>query len=190
MTEAHRAYITTFSGIQVPIRAVEPSMVRIEDIAHSLSNQARFLGHTREPYSIAQHSVLVARMIRECGAYDKIEPLLGLLHDAGEAYTGDFPLPIKVNVPGLMEFDRGVEQTVRAALAIDGYPKYYWATVKMYDTIALHVEAFNLFNQPPEWADPTIARTYDEYRPAKCWKPRKAERKFLAAYEELRHGSN
>lgn len=68
-----------------------PEDVCLEDIALSLAKLNRFGGHLRrdvESYTVAQHSVLVSY---EC------EPrfaLIGLLHDAHEAYLGDPIRPI------------------------------------------------------------------------------------------------
>ena len=58
------------------------AQISLKDIAYGLSRINRFNGATDgEPYSVAQHSVLVSR---ECKY-----PLHGLFHDAHEAYLGD-----------------------------------------------------------------------------------------------------
>lgn len=83
-------WLQTFSKKKIYPLNPDPAQVCIEDIAHALSAQARFSGHTVWPYSVAQHSIYVA---------EQLPPhlkLAGLLHDASEAYLVDLPKPLKV----------------------------------------------------------------------------------------------
>ncbi|WP_079415642.1 hypothetical protein [Thiomonas intermedia] len=87
--------LLTNSGIDVRPGQVDPAAVHIEDIAHALSLRCRFLGHTRIHYSVAQHCLLVARILDGMDApRDAI--LCGLMHDAHEAYVGNVPTSIKI----------------------------------------------------------------------------------------------
>lgn len=76
----------------------------IEDIAHALSNKCRFTGHTKTFYSVAQHSVLVAR---NC-----IDQRWGLLHDAAEAYLPDVAKPIKNYLEGFQAIESKILRCV------------------------------------------------------------------------------
>lgn len=90
-----------------------PEDFRIEDIAHALACENRFGGHTPEPYSVAQHSVLVSRRAQELASGSVEVALWGLLHDASEAYIRDLPRPVKRLLP---EYQR-LEEGVMAAIA-------------------------------------------------------------------------
>jgi len=68
--------------------------VDLHDIAHALARQCRFSGHTSRYYSVAEHSVRVAMRVYEQTS-DPAFALLGLLHDASEAYLIDLPRPLK-----------------------------------------------------------------------------------------------
>jgi len=68
--------------------------VKVEDIAHALSQMCRANGHFRNFYSVAQHSINCAREARASGLSSKIQ-LACLLHDASEAYISDITRPVK-----------------------------------------------------------------------------------------------
>jgi hypothetical protein len=82
-------WIQTYTGKAFDLLAPTPDMVCIEDIAHHLALINRFTGATREPYSVAQHSVLCS-VIVPAGL-----ELTALLHDAAEAYCTDLSRPMK-----------------------------------------------------------------------------------------------
>ena len=98
------AWIETFTGKKFYPLDPRQQDVCIEDIAHSLSQQCRYTGHTERFYSVAQHSM-------ELSIYSQLrgEPvetnLYYLLHDAHEAYVGDMTAPMKLNFEelGLLE---------------------------------------------------------------------------------------
>ena len=83
----------------------------IEDIAHSLSNQCRFAGHTKKFYSVAQHSLIVswlatkyARNFPELKKSDiKGIGFHALMHDAHEAFIGDIPTPGSILIDSYSE---------------------------------------------------------------------------------------
>lgn len=89
----------THTGRMVNPLDPKPEDICLEDIAHALSLQCRFNGHTKTFYSVAQHSINVATMLG-----DKSAPW-GLMHDAAEAYVGDVARPIKELIPGFSEME-------------------------------------------------------------------------------------
>lgn len=85
-------WFTTSTGKRCWIGNPVASEICLEDIARSLARQCRFAGHLRDEfdhYSVAQHSVLVSRLCKPEHA------LIGLLHDATEAYLQDIIRPLK-----------------------------------------------------------------------------------------------
>jgi hypothetical protein len=84
-------WIQTFTGKQFWPLSPNPADVDIVDIAQGLALTNRFSRQAKFPYSVAQHSVLLAN---SCPAE---MALLALMHDAHEAYSpyGDVPRPVK-----------------------------------------------------------------------------------------------
>lgn len=83
-----------------------PDDVCLADIAHALSQQCRYTGHTHHPYSVAEHALLVSA---HCPPQFALE---GLLHDAAEAYLADVARPVKHLITGLIEIEDRIHQAV------------------------------------------------------------------------------
>jgi hypothetical protein len=69
--EANRAtkpyVIDTASGARLDLDNPRPEDIRIEDVAGGLSKVCRFGAQAREYYSVAQHALLVQRLVVEAG---------------------------------------------------------------------------------------------------------------------------
>ena len=89
--------IETFTGVLIDPFDPKEGQIKIEDIAHALSNLCRFAGHCNNFYSVAELSVACSKLVPEEHA------LSALLHDATEAYMVDMPTPIKNRLPVYME---------------------------------------------------------------------------------------
>jgi len=88
-------YVRTYSGEPFFYGDMNRNVFRIDDIAKQLARINRFLGATKFPYSVAQHSWCVAQeMMRRTGG-DKAAGLIGLLHDVHEFVVCDIPTPLK-----------------------------------------------------------------------------------------------
>jgi hypothetical protein len=169
-------YIFTYSGIR--FRPLDPCAedIRIIDISHALAHQCRFGGHTRQFYSIAQHSVLVSQL---CPHEDG---LWGPLHDASEAYLQDVCRPLKA----LDEFRayRAAESRLqRCIVKRFGLALEQPASVTTADDWMLAVEARDLTATGGHYcAAPPAHVTVSVTTP---WQPERAARVFLNSFERL-----
>jgi len=93
-----RAWQRMLSGRRLDILTPSPMDIEISDIAHGLARVARWNGQTtgRYGYSVAQHSVLVERLVQtNAPGLDQKWRLACLLHDGPEYVIGDMITPFK-----------------------------------------------------------------------------------------------
>lgn len=105
-------YIETYTGRKANILAPTPEMFSIIDIAHALSSQCRYSGHTKYHYSVAQHCSLLAKWLEAHGG-TALDCLQVLMHDAPEAYLVDIPRPIKQHMPEYRVWEAGIDKAIR-----------------------------------------------------------------------------
>ena len=150
----NNTWFPTRSGIRFELEAPTADMIRWPDIAWSLANQCRFNGHTKQFYSVAEHSLGVARLLPM--------PLqtYGLLHDAHEAYVGDLVQPLKdilFKDPALgalwKRIEHGIDRAVYAKAELPMPTAEEAAQVKTADLRMLRTERRQLFPDHTEpWA--------------------------------------
>lgn len=99
--------IKTASGRLVDLADFQHDDIHDQDIAHPLSMICRYGGHVPGHYSVAEHSILVSRLVEHWG-FDAIVQLQALLHDAPEAYIGDMVRPLKSFMPEFREYEHQV----------------------------------------------------------------------------------
>ena len=188
-----RATVQTSSGRYIDLLDPKPADILIEDIAHALSNIARFNGHTHQFYSVAQHCVLCSGINPDKLALEK------LLHDATEAYVGDMVTPIKNLFPGYRTMEDKIAGVIAQAFGLNqGF--HHDPEVKRSDLIMLIVEKHALLQANPEdqieWA-----RIYQDFErlgfdrqlpldqigcePLIPWQPVQAKQAFLDRFGQL-----
>ncbi len=82
-------YIHTYTGTKMFLLDPFWPDIDLRDIAHHLSRICRYTGACKDHYSVAQHSVILSKMVPS--------KLAGwaLMHDAAEAYLNDLSYPLK-----------------------------------------------------------------------------------------------
>lgn len=153
-------YIQTYSGRRFEYGAASPD-VALEDIAHHLALINRFTGATRYPYSVGQHSCLVARLVKKLGG-TPLAQLIGLLHDGHESYINDLATPYQEwlksitpeGVPDLIELAKThLDGKIYKALGLPSAGAITHRLVKRGDHAAFIIEASQLFQATPAWLD-------------------------------------
>lgn len=102
-------------GKIVDLANITANDIVIEDIAHSLSNQCRYNGHTDRFYSVAEHSARLCRYAQgldTSSTYHRQLAKVALLHDAAEAYIGDVIFHLKGHLPQFKELERKIEKAI------------------------------------------------------------------------------
>lgn len=94
-------WMQTYTGLKFYPLDPRPDEIDMLDIIHCLSRVCRYSGHTNGFYSVAEHSLLMARHFKE-------HAKIALLHDAAEAYFGDLPRPIKNSIPDFKKYEHNL----------------------------------------------------------------------------------
>lgn len=170
------SWIQTYTGRQFTPLDPQLDDIDILDIAHALSLLCRYNGHCRSFYSVADHSVRVSRIVPQEDA------LWGLLHDAAEAYVGDFPRPIKRQMPVFRDLEDRILQVVMQRFGL-GWPMP--DTVKEADDILLVTEKRDLVKAIDDPWGPVLPPLPETIVPLS---PEASEQAFLERFRELTAG--
>lgn len=168
-------WFQTHSGIQFYPLDPRPEDIHIDDIAHALARICRFGGHTKEFYSVAQHSVLVSRIVSQELAF------VGLMHDATEAFIGDVVRPLKYQMPQYLQIEDRLWEVIAERYNI---PKVLPPEVKQADNVALITERRDLIPVQRQWGEWTKAYTPLDYTIRPESSPM-AEALFMTRFNEL-----
>lgn len=170
-------WISTFSGRKFYPLDPRPEEIEIVDIAHALSRQCRFSGHCHgsEPYSVAQHSVEVAKLLPPA------LKIAGLLHDASEAYLVDLPRPLK-HSPGFADGYRSAETELMRCVGVRfGIGSFDNPLVEVADQRLLKSERRDLMHADCQWDVPGVKPVPHTITPWPCFH---SEQTFLSIFEK------
>jgi hypothetical protein len=157
----------------------KPDDVTLEAIAHGLSRICRYSGAPEWHYSVAEHSVHMARYLACRGPV--MDALVALLHDAPEALSGfnDVGRPVKDRAPVIGQTEAAI---YRLAIAPRfGLPLVIPAIVHEIDT-RITADETAAAMAPMDWHG-----MYDKPLGVniRCWSPMKAKEEFIETYLAL-----
>jgi uncharacterized protein len=174
-------YLQTVSGRWVNPFDPDPAQLDAGDIARALGNLCRFGGHSRVFYSVAQHCVIVSRVVEERGG-DVEDAFAALMHDAGEAYLGDMPHPLKHRSAlgaAFRDAERLLEEAIRDRFGIRANVR----EIKAVDRALLATERRAFSAEAWHWPELEDVAPLDlEIVP---WPPDRAADEFAKRYAEL-----
>ena len=143
-------WLGTFSGKKLDILNPHPNQIDLNDIARGLATECRYSGQIRRFYSVAEHSIQVARAALHHARRDGITGYLqedivkqALLHDAAEAYIRDIPTPLKSLLPEYKAIENRLIEVIFERFNV-GYPMH--SIVKTCDARIISDEKAVLFD--------------------------------------------
>lgn len=144
------------------------------DIAGPLAGENRYVSHTDRPWSVATHSVVVARVILKVTG-NKAAAAAGLMHDCHEAVLGDIPTPVAMHIgyDKVKALKNDVHRAIYTRLNLTTLlmpDAVYHDFIEFADRASLHVER-QLFMAPEP-------RSWDVSYPNYGW--------MKATYDEIR----
>lgn len=138
-------WITLRNGRPYHLGGPNPAAVMPQATAWSLAQINRFGGHAARPYSVAEHSLLVADIVMRELAGDVHAVFAALLHDAHESVVGDQHTPGKHELgEPWRQYERRHELVFRSAFALHTAMDVHGALIKRADLIALATEKRDL----------------------------------------------
>lgn len=170
-------YITTYSGRHLMLRAPDASQIDIQDIARGLAFQGCLNGQTQTYYSLAQRSLLVARLV------PIQHRLAGLLHDAVAAYLGDGAEIMRQLMPDFATIEQGILAAVGEKFSVSGLDN---PAIQRARLVAQATEQRDIHGTPPD-ARKSASRSASVPVPRRieCQTPEDAMAEFLAMFEQL-----
>jgi len=171
--------IATYSGQLIDLQDPKMHQIQMLDIAHSLSMQCRFNGHTHEFYSVAEHCVLGSIQAENDG-YSREDTLGFLMHDAAEAYVSDLNGTIRQHHPSFMALEESLLHLICERFEI---PPYNEVMVDIMDKRMLALEKKVAMANDTPW--PGVELPDPAEITLSFWTPQIARGEFIRRFHAL-----
>ena len=149
MQKKPRSWQRMLSGRRLDLLDPSPLDIEIEDIARGISRVARWNGQTsgEYPLSVAQHSVIVAELLKSYNENIEIKwQLAALLHDAAEYIISDMITPLKSFLgEEYIQLEDKIQSAINIRFSLPGeIPKKIYKLIKNCDRQTAFIEAIQL----------------------------------------------
>ena len=191
MQKKTRSWQRMLSGRRLDLLNPSPLDIEIEDIARGISRVARWNGQTsgEYPLSVAQHSVIVAELLKSYNENIEIKwQLAALLHDAAEYIISDMITPLKSFLgEEYIQLEEKIQSAINIRFSLPGeIPKKIYKLIKNCDRQTAFIEAIQLAGFTLKDAKKTlkIPKFIPDYKIIPI-SANKAEKLFLKKFKEL-----
>ena len=191
MQKKPRSWQRMLSGRRLDLLNPSPLDIEIEDIARGISRVARWNGQTsgEYPLSVAQHSVIVAELLKNYNENIEIKwQLAALLHDAAEYIISDMITPLKSFLgEEYIQLEEKIQSAINIRFSLPGeIPKKIYKLIKNCDRQTAFIEAIQLAGFTLKDAKKTlkIPKFIPDYKIIPI-SANKAEKLFLKKFKEL-----
>ena len=191
MQKKPRSWQRMLSGRRLDLLDPSPLDIEIEDIARGISRVARWNGQTSGvyPLSVAQHSVIVAELLKSYNENIEIKwQLAALLHDAAEYIISDMITPLKSFLgEEYIQLEDKIQSAIYIRFSLPGeIPKKIYKLIKNCDRQTAFIEAIQLAGFTLKDAKKTLKmpKFIPDYKIIPI-SANKAEKLFLKKFKEL-----
>ena len=191
MQKKPRSWQRMLSGRRLDLLNPSPLDIEIEDIARGISRVARWNGQTsgEYPLSVAQHSVIVAELLKSYNENIEIKwQLAALLHDAAEYIISDMITPLKSFLgEEYIQLEEKIQSAINIRFSLPGeIPKKIYKLIKNCDRQTAFIEAIQLAGFTLNDAKKTLKmpKLIPNYKIIPI-SANKAEKLFLKKFKEL-----
>ena len=191
MQKKPRSWQRMLSGRRLDLLNPSPLDIEIEDIARGISRVARWNGQTsgEYPLSVAQHSVIVAELLKSYNENIEIKwQLAALLHDAAEYIISDMITPLKSFLgEEYIQLEEKIQSAINIRFSLPGeIPKKIYKLIKNCDRQTAYIEAIQLAGFTLKEAKKTLKmpKLIPHYKIIPI-SANKAEKLFLKKFKEL-----